>query len=263
MTEVVGGRDARMVPTPSFALGPPPTLARSPRSRPLVLLVDDIEDCRDVYGQFLRFTGYEVVEATDGYEALATAVTLAPDAIVMDLWLPHLDGWESIRRLKASPATASIPILVLTGDAYAQARHDAEAAGCEAYLVKPCLPMAVAAEVGRLLVDVRARTAPSEVSAPPERRLGIRRDSDTAGGLLAAVVEDVDRRYQDVSRQLREMKKELRGVEGEKRTALVERLEKVRATEKALARDIETLKALARSPDVKVTVPARRRSRKS
>ncbi|HEU0091422.1 MAG TPA: response regulator [Vicinamibacteria bacterium] len=263
MTQVVGGRDARMVPSHSFALDPPLTAARSPRSRPLVLLVDDIEDCRDVYGQYLRFTGYEVVEATDGYEALATAVTLAPDAIVMDLWLPHLDGWESIRRLKASPATASIPILVLTGDAYAQARHDAEAAGCQAYLVKPCLPMAVAAEVGRLLVGVRAGAAPSEVGAPPERRSGVRRDSDTAGGLLAAVVEDVDRRYRDVSRQLREMKKELHGVEGEKRTALVERLEKVRATEKALARDIETLKALARSPDVKVTVPARRRSRKS
>ncbi|HYU40765.1 MAG TPA: response regulator [Vicinamibacteria bacterium] len=262
MTEVVG-RDARMVPPPPFALDPPPAPARSPRSRPLVLLVDDIEDCRDVYGQFLRFTGYEVVEATDGYEALATAVALAPDAIVMDLWLPRLDGWESIRRLKASPATASIPILVLTGDAYAQARTEAEDAGCQAYLVKPCLPMAVAAEIGRLLVDVRAGRAPSETSVPLERRSLERRDYDTAGGLLAAVVEDVDRRYRDVSRQLSEMKKELRGVEGEKRAALIERLEKVRATEKALARDIETLKALARSPDVKVTVPTRRRSRKS
>jgi hypothetical protein len=59
------------------------------------------------------------------------------------------------------------------------------------------------------------------------------------------------------------MKKELHGVEGEKQTALLERLQKVQATEKALARNIETLKALARSPDVKVTVPARRRSRKS
>src|SRR6266545_3734064 len=158
MTEVAGGRDARMVPSRSFPLDPPSALGRKQRSRPLVLLVDDIEDCRDVYGQFLRFTGYEVVEATDGYEALATAVALAPDAIVMDLWLPRIDGWESIRRLKASPATASIPILVLTGDAYAQARPEAEDAGCQAYLVKPCLPMDVAAEIGRLLVEVRAGT---------------------------------------------------------------------------------------------------------
>jgi hypothetical protein len=123
--------------------------------------------------------------------------------------------------------------------------------------------MAVAAELGRLLVDVRAGRVPSEMSPPSERRSLDRRDYDTAGGLLAAVVEDVDRRYREVSRQLREMKKALRGLEGEKRTALASRLEKVQATEKALARDIETLKALARSPDVKVTVPSRRRSRKS
>src|SRR5260221_3921261 len=209
MTEVAGGRDARMVPTHSFPLDPPPTLGRKPGSRPLVLLVDDIEDCRDVYGQYLRFTGYEVVEATDGYEALATAVTLAPDAIVMDLWAPPLDGWESIRRLKASPATASIPILVLTGDAYTQARHDAEEAGCQAYLVKPCLPMAVAAEGGRLIVDVRAGAAPPEVSAPTERRSGIRRDSHTPGRLLGAGVEDVDRRHPGVSPQLHRMQEEL------------------------------------------------------
>ena len=70
--------------------------------------------------------------------------------------MPHLDGWESIRRLKSTPATAHILVLVLTGDAYARARRDAESAGCQAYLVKPCLPMDVAAQVGRLLMDARA-----------------------------------------------------------------------------------------------------------
>lgn len=128
---------------------------RVEQRRPVVLLVDDIEDCRDVYGQFLRHTGYEVVEAADGREALAKVATFRPDVIVMDLWMPHLDGWESIRQLKASPATSGIPVLVLTGDAYAQARSEAQAAGCQAYLVKPCLPMDVAAQVGRLLTDAR------------------------------------------------------------------------------------------------------------
>jgi hypothetical protein len=123
--------------------------------------------------------------------------------------------------------------------------------------------MDVAAEVGRLLVDVRAGTAPSDVRILSERRSGGRRDSETAGGLLAAVVEDVDRRYRDVNRQLGEMEKDLQDLKGEKRTALLERLEKVRVTEKALARNIETLKLLSRSADVKITVPARRRSRKS
>jgi len=263
MTQVIG-RDARAdAPHPPIALDDEAAPARTPRTRPLVLLVDDIEDCRDVYGQFLRHTGYEVVEASDGNEALAKATTLAPDAIVMDLWMPHLDGWESIRRLKALPATASIPVLVLTGDAYAQARTEAEDAGCQAYLVKPCLPMDVAAEVGRLLVDVRAGTAPGDVRVLSERRSSGRRHSETAGGLLAAVVEDVDKRYREVSHQLGEMEKELQGLQGEKRTALLLRLEKVRATEKALARNIETLKLLSRSADVKITIPARRRTKKS
>jgi CheY-like chemotaxis protein len=262
MTQVIG-RDARAAPHVPLPLDEDTAPARKPRTRPLVLLVDDIEDCRDVYGQFLRHTGYEVVEASDGSEALVMATTLAPDAIVMDLWMPHLDGWESIRRLKALPATASIPVLVLTGDAYAQARSEAEDAGCQAYLVKPCLPMDVAAEVGRLLVDVRAGTAPSDVRVLSERRAGGRRHSETAGGLLATVVADVDRRYREVSHQLSEMEKELHGLEGEKRTALLDRLEKVRATEKALARNIDALKLISRSADVKITIPARRRSRKS
>jgi len=262
MTQVVG-RDARPLPPPPLPVDDSIASVKVSRARPLVLLVDDIEDSRDVYGQFLRHTGYEVVEAADGSEALAMAKSLAPDAIVMDLWMPRLDGWESIRQLKALPATAAIPVLVLTGDAYAQARTEAEDAGCQAYLVKPCLPMDVAAEVGRLLVDVRAGTAPSDVRILSERRSGGRRDSETAGGLLAAVVEDVDRRYRDVNRQLGEMEKDLQDLKGEKRTALLERLEKVRVTEKALARNIETLKLLSRSADVKITVPARRRSRKS
>jgi CheY-like chemotaxis protein len=263
MSQVIGrdGRDARSAPPlPAVFDEAQPAKART---RPLVLLVDDIEDCRDVYGQFLRHTGYEVVEACDGSEALAKATTLAPDAIVMDLWMPHLDGWESIRRLKAQPGTAGIPVLVLTGDAYAQARSEAEEAGCQAYLVKPCLPMDVAAEVGRLLVDVRAGTAPSDVRVLSERRTGGRRHSETAGGLLAAVVADVDRRHQEVSRELGAMEKELMGVEGEKRTALLHRLEKLRATEKALARNVDALKLISRSADVKITIPAKRRSKKS
>jgi hypothetical protein len=122
--------------------------------------------------------------------------------------------------------------------------------------------MDVAAEVGRLLVDVRAGTAPSDVRVLSERRSGGRRHTETAGGLLATVVADVDLRYREVSQQLGEMEKELRGLEGEKRTALLHRLDKVRATEKALARNIDTLKLLSRSADVKITIPARRRSTK-
>ena len=254
---LVSGRHTRSGPAIApFPLDAPEDDVRATRGRPVVLLVDDIDDCRDVYGQFLRHTGYEVVEASDGFEALAKASALAPDIIVMDLWMPHLDGWESIRRLKSSPATARIPILVLTGDAYAQARTEAEAAGCQAYMVKPCLPMDVAAAVGRLVMASRAGDTPPPVKVLQERRSGGRRESETGGGVLASVVDDVERRSQELSRELGALHAELQGApEGE---AVRARLRKAEEASAALSRHVEALKLIARSADVRITIPARR-----
>jgi two-component system cell cycle response regulator DivK len=262
MTQVSGRPTPSGSPPPPFALEDAPRLRDQPRRRPVVLLVDDIEDCRDVYGQFLRHVGYEVAEAADGREALARAGAVRPDVIVMDLWMPDLDGWEAIRRLKASPATAKIPVLVLTGDAYAQARSDAQDAGCEAYLVKPCLPMDVAAVVGRLAAAARAGAPHPEVRVLSERRSGGRRRSETGGGVLAAVVEDVERRYQEAGRHLRAIESELRAVPGLDRTGLPRHLERFAEAQDALGRHIEALKVIARSADIKITIPARRGPRK-
>jgi CheY-like chemotaxis protein len=179
----------------------------------------------------------------------------------MDLWMPHLDGWESIRRLKAVPATAGIPILVLTGDAYAQARTDAEEAGCQAYLVKPCLPMDVAAQVGRLLVDARAGAASVHVLS--ERRSGGRRQSETGGGLLASVVANVDRRQDEIAGHLEAMQASVQAVPAPRRGTLEERLRQAAEASAALARHVEALKVIARSADVKITIPARRGGKKS
>jgi CheY-like chemotaxis protein len=263
MTQLSGRHSRPVSPRPPPPLEDPSAAGPEPRPRPIVLLVDDIEDCRDVYGQFLRYAGYDVVEAVDGREALAEAVAVRPDVIVMDLWMPHLDGWESIRRLKASPATAEIPVLVLTGDAYAQARSDALAAGCQAYLVKPCLPMDVAAEVDRLTGDARGGGPHRDVRVVSERRSGARRRSETGGGVLAAVVEDVDRRYQEVGHHLRAIEEELQEVQGAQRARLQRHLDGVEETRRALARHIAALKVIARSADAKVTIPARRPFRKS
>jgi CheY-like chemotaxis protein len=237
---------------------------RDPRSGPALppLPFPDAADEIAAVRQFLRHTGYEVVEASDGDEALAKAGAFAPDIIVMDLWMPRLDGWESIRRLKASPATANIPVLVLTGDAYGQARHDAEAAGCQAYMVKPCLPMDVAAAVGRLVVARRAG-AEAPVRVLSERREGGRRQSETGGGVLASVVADLDRHSQELSRDCAALAEELEGVPPASRPAIRGRLEKVEQTRQALARQVEALKIIARSADVRITIPARRGSGKS
>ena len=76
---------------------------------PLVLIVDDFEDNREMYAQYLRFHGYDVAEADNGQDALSQASGLRPDVIVMDLSLPGMDGWEATRRLKQDAADAGHP----------------------------------------------------------------------------------------------------------------------------------------------------------
>jgi len=118
---------------------------------PLILVVDDFEDNREMYTQFLRFSGYRVAEAVDGVEALDKAATLKPDLIVMDLSLPRMDGWEATRRLKKDPATSHIPVVALTGHALAGHAEGARAAGCDSFVTKPCIPADLEAEIRRVL----------------------------------------------------------------------------------------------------------------
>lgn len=118
---------------------------------PLVLIVDDFQDNREMYAEFLRFAGLRVEEAVNGHEALDKAGALLPDLIVMDLSLPGIDGWEATRRLKREPATKHIPVLALTGHALAGYSEGARQAGCDAFVTKPCLPEALLSEIRRML----------------------------------------------------------------------------------------------------------------
>ncbi len=110
---------------------------------PSVLVVDDYEDNRQMYAELLAYAGYQVTEAKDGAEAIATTLRILPDLVVMDLSLPVIDGWEATRRLKADERTRHIPVLALTGHApeglagHSKSAHDA---GCDAFLAKPCSP---------------------------------------------------------------------------------------------------------------------------
>src|SRR5207237_1936607 len=124
---------------------------------PLILVVDDFEDNREMYTQSLRFNGYRVAEAVDGLDALTKSAALQPDLIVMDLSLPRLDGWEATRRLKGNSNTAHIPILACTAHAFGSAVERALIAGCDAYLVKPCLPEGLRREVRRWLAEFSVR----------------------------------------------------------------------------------------------------------
>jgi CheY-like chemotaxis protein len=124
--------------------------------QPLVLLVEDYQDARDMYADYLRFAGFRVAEAGNGIDALEQARALLPDIVLMDLSLPRLDGWEATRRLKADPRTKHIPILVLTGHAQADDAEGARRAGCDAFLAKPCLPDVVASRLEAVLAAGRA-----------------------------------------------------------------------------------------------------------
>jgi two-component system cell cycle response regulator DivK len=124
-------------------------------ARPRVLLVDDYPDAREMYAEYLDFSGFEVVEAANGMEALQRAADTNPDIILMDLSLPVMDGWEATRRLKADPRTAHIPVVALTGHALAGISEGAMKAGCDAFVTKPCLPEDLVKEIRKVL-DERA-----------------------------------------------------------------------------------------------------------
>jgi len=118
---------------------------------PLVLIVDDYAEGREVCAEYLAFRGFRVATAEDGMDALDKTRALHPDVILMDLSLPRLDGWEASRRLKADASTRHIPIIALTAHALSSAREKAVEAGCDAVVTKPCPPRDLEAAVRRHL----------------------------------------------------------------------------------------------------------------
>jgi CheY-like chemotaxis protein len=119
--------------------------------RPLVLVVDDFADNREMYSEYLSFSGYDVIEAQNGKEAIDAARARLPDIIIMDLSLPVMDGWEATRTLKADELTRGIPVVALTGHALEGHSRGAKDAGCDSFLAKPCLPEQLVAEIKRML----------------------------------------------------------------------------------------------------------------
>jgi CheY-like chemotaxis protein len=133
-------------------MAPPDELtAKSERVRPLILLVEDQSDLRRLYAQQLTMSGFDVVEAADGAEAVRWTSAHSPDVVLMDLSLPVLDGWEATRRLKGDRKTAHIPVVALTAHDGAGDLQQATEAGCDWFVPKPCPPDALIAEVRRVL----------------------------------------------------------------------------------------------------------------
>jgi CheY-like chemotaxis protein len=105
-----------------------------------VLVVDDTANVRALIRVNLELAGVQVSTAVDGQDALDRVRALAPDVITMDVMMPRLDGLAAASRLKADPATAAIPIVMVTARAQAADRRAGAAAGVDAYLTKPFDP---------------------------------------------------------------------------------------------------------------------------
>ena len=136
----------------------------------MVLLVEDYVDTRQMYAEYLEFSGCETVQAGNGVEALERALDRRPDVILMDLSLPVVDGWEATRRLKADPRTAMIPVLALTGHAFDGSFEAAKGAGCDGFITKPCLPEHLLTEVWRLLPGRNPPSGPRKLKLTRGRK---------------------------------------------------------------------------------------------
>ena len=112
-----------------------------------ILVVEDQEDNRRIVRDLLTTTDYEVTEAENGEEALASVARQRPDLILMDIQLPVMDGYEATRRIKADPALREIPIIAVTSYALSGDEEKARAAGCDDFVPKPYSPRQLLAKI--------------------------------------------------------------------------------------------------------------------
>ena len=117
-----------------------------------ILLVDDEDDIREVAQMSLEMTaGWDVVTAPSGADALRTAAAEQPDAILLDVMMPGMDGPATARALRAEPETAEIPIILLTAKVQAADRRRFDDLGVAGILAKPFDPIALADQVREVL----------------------------------------------------------------------------------------------------------------
>ena len=124
-------------------------------SAPVVLLVDDNEDCRIIYGSTLRHAGYTVRIAKDGVQCLESAAESKPDLILLDIGMPRMDGMEALERLKGDPRTTGIPVVAVSARVNKEQHEVVLEAGFSEVLLKPISPSEILASVQRH-VPIRA-----------------------------------------------------------------------------------------------------------
>ena len=115
-----------------------------------VIIVDDHGDTRAGYAEFLGVFGFDVRAGGDADQLREMMHEALPDAIVLDLQLPRTDGWQLTREIKESSKTRHIAVIVVSACVMPAEREAAQAAGCDAFIPKPCDPMDIVNELRRL-----------------------------------------------------------------------------------------------------------------
>jgi len=118
---------------------------------PLILIVDDNLDAREMYGMYLQHEGFRWAEAVNGQDAITQTQLEKPSLILMDATMPRMDGWEAVRILKQDQVTKDIPLIMLTAHAFQEHRERAAKVGADGFLAKPVLPDQLAKEIRRVL----------------------------------------------------------------------------------------------------------------
>ena len=148
-----------------------------------ILVVDDFVDGRELLSEYLEFRGFSVVAAKSGREAIALAPQIRPSAVLMDLGMPDVDGWEATRRLRQNPDTRDVMIIAVTAHALNREVQAALDAGCDAVVAKPydlaAFADALAASmvkgpaafkaVGAPIVASRSPHSKGKPTGPPDR----------------------------------------------------------------------------------------------
>ena len=125
------------------------------RERPIVLIAEDQQDLRQLYAEHLTMSGFDVIQAVNGAEAIDLTSSQLPDVILMDLSMPVVDGWEATKRLRADTRTKHIPVVALTAHDGSGELERATSAGCDWFVPKPCPPDALITEIRRVLLATR------------------------------------------------------------------------------------------------------------
>lgn len=132
-----------------------------PPHQPTILLVEDTEDNRQMMKKLLEMSGYRVVEATNGAEAVQVTLKELPGLILMDLSLPIIDGLAATRQIRNLPDGEDLPIVAVSAHDTADFHAEALAAGCNAYITKPIDYPELEEIVQRLIAKSEKRTSTS------------------------------------------------------------------------------------------------------